>query len=67
MWRFSITQSIEPSRDDKLYTIPINIISGIPQILKNGRQSQVILGCYMMTCGDFEITPELDCLFVGSI
>lgn len=67
MWRFSITQPIEPSRPHKLYTIPINFISGKPQIVKDGTQSHIVLSCYTITYGAFEVTPELDCLFVGSV
>lgn len=64
MKRVSVAQSI--STDEKLYSIPINIVNGMPQA-QNHEGSPVLLRlghCYIMLT-DFYITSVVDCLVVG--
>ncbi|EER40629.1 hypothetical protein I7I53_07025 [Histoplasma capsulatum var. duboisii H88] len=64
LWRFSITEFVDQLQKD-IYTIPINIVTGNPQFIVGSQRIKVVLGHYTTTQGDFQLTPELDCLFVG--
>lgn len=63
MWRFSTTEPVAQLHKE-VYAIPIKIVSGSPQIIGTER-SEVVLGHYTITQGNFHLTPELDFLFVG--
>ena len=66
MWRYLVYTPIDPYPPAELYFIPIRISSGQPQMIKDGRQYQVVPGWYTVTTGSFELTPEFDCLFAGN-
>lgn len=67
MWRYSAYSLIHPDPPTELYIIPIEIISGQPQIIKDGRQNQIVPGWYTVTIGAFEVTPQFDCLLAADI
>jgi hypothetical protein len=43
----------------------IRFLSGQCRGIHHTEQTDVLLGNYTVTHGDFHLTPELDCLFVG--
>ncbi|KAE8335704.1 hypothetical protein BDV24DRAFT_5048 [Aspergillus arachidicola] len=67
MWRYSAYTPIDPVPRAEIYFIPIDITTGQPQIIQDGRQSQVVPGWFTVTLGAFELTPEFDCLLIGDI
>lgn len=56
---------IHPLPHSDLYFIPISVVSGQPLMIQGGRQSMMVPGWYTVTLAPFELTPEVDCLFIG--
>lgn len=67
LWRHSANTPVDPVPPAELYVIPINVVSGRPQMAQRGRIDMVVPGWYTVSIGAFELTPEFDCLFVGGI
>lgn len=66
MWRYSAYTPLNPDPPTtELYFIPIQIASGQPQMIKDGRQYQVVPGWLTVTMGSFELSPEFDCLLAA--
>lgn len=65
MWRYCAYTLIDPDPPTELYFIPIQIVSGQPQMIRDRRQHQIVPGWYSVTRGPFELTPEFDCLLAG--